>query len=500
MAGHPQFVSPRQGFSFDSQKDKISRSSVITSVPSTSKGASTAAGPYRLYKRRWVGVFALFMLEAVSSASWPWFGPISDNVVRDFGFTLSEVNWLGNIIACIYLPTAFLTPIITKRYGVKRCCDVASVLLLLSAWVRYAGTARSLSKGGAYALIFFGQALSAVSQPVYQILAPKYSERWFDLKGRTTATMLISIANPIGGALGQLLSPICSDTRKSILVLAVMSTVVVPIDLLILEAPPTPPSYSGSRIPSPSIISLIRAAVGLDCPPEAYMTLRERADFGILVAVFSSLLAAINSLSVLSSQWLSPYGYSDNTSGLMGAAMLLSGIVAAIATSPIFDRILTHHLGITARIICPIVGAGWFSLIWAVRPNNAAALYAILVVIGICSITLLPVAVELAVELTRNPDGSSAVLWFFGNLFCIIFILSQDALRASTTASPPQNMHRGIIFNAIWVFTISLLVVFLRGKQTRRELDEQMYEEQKTLSMGMNQTTTSTSSAPSAEA
>lgn len=37
------------------------------------------------------------------------------------------------------------------------------------------------------------QALSAISQPVYQILAPKYSERWFDLKGRTTATMIISI-------------------------------------------------------------------------------------------------------------------------------------------------------------------------------------------------------------------------------------------------------------------------------------------------------------------
>lgn len=42
------------------------------------------------------------------------------SVVRDFGFTLDEVNWLGNIIACVYLPTAFLTPIITKRYGLKR--------------------------------------------------------------------------------------------------------------------------------------------------------------------------------------------------------------------------------------------------------------------------------------------------------------------------------------------------------------------------------------------
>ena len=49
----------------------------------------------------------------------------------------------------------------------------------------------------------------------------------------------------------------------------------------------------------------------------------------------------------------------------MGAAMLLSGIVAAIVTSPTFDRILTHHLGITVRILCPIIGVAWLSLIWA---------------------------------------------------------------------------------------------------------------------------------------
>jgi len=36
-------------------------------------------------------------------------------------------------------------------------CDIATLLLLLSAWVRYAGTSRSLSKGGAYSLIIIGQ-------------------------------------------------------------------------------------------------------------------------------------------------------------------------------------------------------------------------------------------------------------------------------------------------------------------------------------------------------
>jgi FLVCR family MFS transporter 7 len=49
----------------------------------------------------------------------------------------------------------------------------------------------------------------------------------------------------------------------------------------------------------------------------------------------------------------------------MGAAMLLSGIVAAIITSPIFDRVLTHHLGLAVRIMCPIIATAWLSLIWA---------------------------------------------------------------------------------------------------------------------------------------
>jgi FLVCR family MFS transporter 7 len=39
-------------------------------------------------------------------------------------------------------------------------------------------------------------------------------------------------------------------------------------------------------------------------------------------------------------------------------------------------------------------------------------------------------------------------------------------------------MHRAIVFNGIAVFAISLLVFFLRGRQPRRELDEQMNMQQ----------------------
>lgn len=41
-----------------------------------------------------------------------------------------------------------------------------------------------------------GQVGAGIAQPWFQIVGPKYSELWFGLKGRTTATAIIAIANP----------------------------------------------------------------------------------------------------------------------------------------------------------------------------------------------------------------------------------------------------------------------------------------------------------------
>lgn len=49
---------------------------------------------------------------------------------------------------------------------------------------------------------------------------------------------------------------------------------------------------------------------------------------------------------------------------------------------------------------------------FVVKPNNEAVLFVLVAIIGATGLTLLPVVLELGVELTRNADGSSAVLWF----------------------------------------------------------------------------------------
>jgi len=202
------------------------------------------------------------------------------------------------------------------------------------------------------------------------------------------------------------------------------------------------------------------------------MSLHEKLDFGIVVLVFGVQAGAVNTFGVLTSQYLTPQGYSEDTSGFIGATLLLAGIIAAAIVSPIFDRVLTRHFAIAVRVFVPILSALWLSLVWAVRPHNAAVLYVLCALIGICGISLLPVSLELAAELTRAPDASSAFLWASCSIFQIIMTLSESALRAGPNAKPPLNMRNALIFNGTFVCVVSALVIGLKGKQTRRERDE----------------------------
>ncbi|EGO00078.1 hypothetical protein SERLA73DRAFT_180488 [Serpula lacrymans var. lacrymans S7.3] len=433
---------------------------------------------YRLYRRRFAGLVGFVLLGAVTGMTWPWFGPISTDTATQFGISLDQVNWLGNIVSCIYLPVSLSIPVFCSRYGIRRCCEIGVAMLLISGWIRYAGTIGTLSPESAYALLIVGQLFSAIAQPIFQVLGPIYSEKWFDLRGRTTATMIIAVANPVGGALGQVLSPSVGTARQSILVLAIISTAVTPAVFLINSSPATPPTHAGSQKPQ-EMTSLLRAMVGFKCPPEAHMTLRERIDFMIVIIIFGVLAGMANTFSILSAQYMEPAGYSADVSGYMGATLLLSGLVASIISAPLFDRVLTHQLALTVKILVPIVAGCWLSLIWAVTPNNTAALFVIMALIGCCSITMLPVGLELGCELTRNADGSSALLWCSCNLFAIIFILVEGALRDGPDANPPYNMHKAFIFGGAFVTTIGSLVFLLRGKQARRVLDEQKISETK---------------------
>ena len=52
-------------------------------------------------------------------------------VVEAFGFTLDEVNWLGNVVNITYLPCAALVPAVYARLGVRRTVSGFCVVFLV---------------------------------------------------------------------------------------------------------------------------------------------------------------------------------------------------------------------------------------------------------------------------------------------------------------------------------------------------------------------------------
>ncbi|QRV79125.1 major facilitator superfamily transporter [Ceratobasidium sp. AG-Ba] len=463
------------------RKSSATEARVLTREDVTRDGASSSVlgAPtegYRLYKRRWAGLAGLCLLNIVAGLNWLWFSSIAIKTSNEFGASLQRVNWLGNSVNLVYLPISLLVPLGCARWGLRISCAIGSLCLLISAWIRYASTAKSLSSEGKYALLLLGQIFTGFGQPWFQILGPKYSEVWFDLRGRTTATMIIAIANPIGGALSQLIAPAFSSVRDSILVLAIITTVAVPTVFFIYPLPPTPPTFAGS-LSSPPAAQVFRAWIGRSRPGEAFMSKQERIDLFIVTILFGVLVGPFDAFSILINQVFAPYGYSSDASGIFGGVLILAGIVGAAVMSPIFDRYLTHHLGLASKVLVPVLAGSYIGLIWDVRANNDAGIYVLMVVIGVASFTLLPVALEIGCEVTRSAETSSSVLWFAGNLLSVVFVLSMDALRDdSPTANPPSNMRKSLIFQACFVSVVALSVVGLKAEQNRRKRDLQDLE------------------------
>jgi len=70
-------------------------------------------------------------------------------------------------------------------------------------------------------------------------------------------------------------------------------------------------------------------------------------------------------------------------------------------------------------------------MIWVVKPNNLAGIFVTLVLIASISFILLPVGLELGVEITRNAETSTAVLWTGGNVVSFLWVLGARLLHQS---------------------------------------------------------------------
>lgn len=402
---------------------------------------------------------------------WLTFSAVSTTSAQYFKVSESDINWLSTGFLFAFVVATPLVVWLLHR-GPREAIIASSILILLGNWIRYLGTRAT---GGRFGVVVFGQILIGFAQPFLLCAPTRYSDLWFTDKGRISATAVMSLANPFGGALGQLIDPFWatkpSEIPNMVLYISVISSIAALPSFFVPSAPPTPPSASSSE-PKISII-------------KSFKSLIHSPSFWLIFAPYSVYVGFFNALSSLLNQILGPYGFSEDDAGICGAILIVVGLVAAAIISPITD--LTKAYLPIIKVLVPIIALSYLTFIWMPQTRTLAGPYIVAGILGASSFALVPVALEYLVEVTwpASPEVGSTLCWTGGQLFGAIFIIIMDALKDSTAqdgdtakhgTKPVNNMYRALVFEAvigIVVMPLPLLLGFKRlgfrdGQQSKR--------------------------------
>ncbi len=306
-----------------------------------------------------------------------------------------------------------------------------------------------------------GQILIGLAQPFVLSAPTHYSDLWFSPNGRVSATAVASLANPFGGALGQLICPFLApnpaDIPNMILYVAIISSVATVPSFFIPAGPPTPPCPSSSH-PRPSL-------------RQTFSLLSSSKTFYLIFLPFATYVGLFNSISSLLTQILSPYGFSETESGIAGALLILIGLVTAAITSPLIDRSKAYLPCI--KTLVPIIALSYLAFLWAPPTRTVPAPYIILSVLGAASFSLVPVALEYLVEATFpvGPEAGSTICWTGGQLLGGIFLVISDGLKAGKEADPPFHMRNALIFQAVVALAVVPAAMALGAKVLKGRLE-----------------------------
>lgn len=177
-----------------SESDTVDRDCLI----STTEQAHVAT-PYRTYRRRWFGLLQLTLLNIIVSWDWLTYAPVSTTASQFFDVRVSTINWLSTAFLFAFVVATPATIYILNRGGPKPAIATAGALIFFGNWIRYGGARAANSQVG-FGLTMFGQILTGLAQPFVLSAPTRYSDMWFQEKGRIGATALASLANPFGGA------------------------------------------------------------------------------------------------------------------------------------------------------------------------------------------------------------------------------------------------------------------------------------------------------------
>jgi MFS family permease len=258
----------------------------------------------------------------------------------------------------------------------------------------------------------------AIAQPVFLNSWTKVSALWFPSGERATAVGLLTLANLIGAAVGQVLTPVLTEGATIPVIqlyYGIAASAAAILFLLIArEKPATPPDASAEKERALMLDGLKRA-----------LSLRSFRRY--LVMAFIGL-GIFNGVTTWIEGIVRPRGFDSKQAGMAIAVMLVAGIVGAVVMPALSDRKGRRKPFIIIGLIGGIPGIVGL----AIAPTYPLLLLSSFI-LGFFLVSVNPIGTQYASETALpTPEGTSNGLISLAGQISVVLVYVMEPLQKAT--------------------------------------------------------------------
>ncbi|GMR40091.1 hypothetical protein PMAYCL1PPCAC_10286, partial [Pristionchus mayeri] len=453
---------------------------------------------YRVYPMRWFILIAVTLLTLSNGTMWMTYTSSTEATARFYCNRTEEGDdcqisiWTNQIFQLMGSILGIAGMYVTDQYGIKVSVRTGCLVNVVGALIRIVSSLPMIGLEYRVGILHTGTAIVGSAQAFFLVLSPKVAEYWFPEHQRALANVLSFIANPLGVALGTVLPVFILDKDTvtlgsyQFLVLNVILTSVPVIafgmSMFIKSGtPPTPVSASSDNHNAPEF----RKALGM---------VFRNPHFYVILFVFGCAFGQLWSVYAASDALLTQLGYPASVAGYtvvvacvfgVGASLLFGAYVDKTKKFKEVKRVCMVGFFLTSigfNVLTRFVNDGsWFFL---------PLIFLLNALIGICSIPVFPIGIELGIEATYpvQEATSSGLLVIVGQLSLFLIVCVMSAARGSTLVDFPlidregmkKNEENYTLANDIWCgicLASALVALFLLNPPYKRLAFEKEHKE-----------------------
>jgi MFS family permease len=371
---------------------------------------------YRVYGYRWVVLGVFMFVNLVIQMLWITYSPVIEPAAKYYGVTDSQIGLLAMTFMIVYIPLSIPASWVIDRYGFRLAVSIGAVLMGVFAIMR--GLA-----GANYTLVLVSTIGIAIGQPFLMNAWTKVPANWFAIDERATAVGIVTLANLLGTAISFALTPILAGILPIPTVQLIYGGVAAIAAVLFItlsrEHPRTPPCPPGMEVRSLMLDGLKQ--------------ILRSVPFWLFVIVYFVGMGIFNGIST----WVGvirPHGFTPTELGLLGALMVVGGILGAVIIPALSDKQHKRQrymlLGVSLAIP-GLVGVTFASTLWL--------LYLSAFFLGFFLISVAPIGLQYVAEVTYPaPEGTSAGLIQLAGQLSVVFVYIMGAMRSANGAFTPS--------------------------------------------------------------